>query len=777
MLTGPMMKQNPITLAIRTSILCSLMLPFMANADDQAIERIVVTGQKVDRTLQETTASVAVITSKQIEDQNISDLYDALERTPNVNGDLRNGFSIRGIDAYNVSGGGSSNLASLYIDGAVMPFDVIRQGGFSTWDVSQIEILRGPQSTLQGRNSLAGAIIMRTVDPSFEWEGKARLGVGEYGQREYAAAIGGEVIEDEVAFRASADKNDFDGYIDNTFTGEPADHNNNETYRIKLKYQPSNLQEFYAQIGYTKNKTNLGIRGTSTLAADGSLLTDPFTHRQVSLDLASFTFTDMDIYTLALNYDINDIWTASAVSTYSAVEAGFSWDDDGTSEPTAARFWNNQEDAFSQEVKFVFGTEQFSGVIGGFYANQENEVTSHGQRYITFQRLGVPALLVTSPEDGGLGLPQPLADMVLDLYADVDPVLIYNEALTKKSVTNLALFADAVYEINDNWDIFAGFRFDREKQENESVGDVSITNAYLMPDPSNPAFDPMTSALVAGINEKLLGFANNASGAEPLVDASFNAFLPKLGASYHWNSDITTSFTVQQGYRSGGVGTNTAQNTTHTFDPEYTWNYELAFRSVWLEGSLSANANIFYVDWQDQQVNVQFSSNTFDSETRNAGSSTVQGFEAELFYQIDSDWNVYGGVGYAKTEFEEFLVVLPTVTYNLSGRSFEDAPEWTANLGSTYRSDSGFFANLNVSYAGESSGINNPEAAGLDHDPMNEERILVNARVGYEWDIFSIYALGTNIFDNEYMSLVDVGYDFQTLSAPRQLTLRVEAQF
>ncbi|WP_233258836.1 TonB-dependent receptor [Shewanella sp. YLB-09] len=772
-----MMKHNPITLAIRTSLLCSLILPNMANADEQAIERIMVTGQKIDRTLQETTASVAVITSKQIEDQNINDFYDALERTPNVNGDLRNGFSIRGIDAYNVSGGGSSNLASLYIDGAVMPYDVIRQGGFSTWDVSQIEILRGPQSTLQGRNSLAGAIIMRTVDPSFEWQGKARLGVGEYGQREYAAAIGGEVIEDEVAFRASADKNDFDGYIDNTFTGVPADHNNNETYRIKLKYQPSNLQEFYAQVGYTKSKTNLGIRGTSTLAADGSQLTDPFSHREVSLDLASFTFTDVDIYTLELNYDINDNLTASAVSTYSTVDAGFSWDDDGTSEPTAARFWDNQDDTFSQEVKFVIDTDKLSGVVGAFYSNQETETKSHGQRYLSFQRLGVPTLLVTPPEHGGLGLPQPLADRVLDLYADVDPVRIYNEAITKQSVTNLAMFADAVYEINDNWDIFAGFRFDREKQDNEADGDVAITNAHLMPDPSNPAFDPMTSALITGINAKLLGMADSASGVEPLVDASFNAFLPKLGASYHWSSDITTSFTVQQGYRSGGVGTNTAQNTTHTFDPEYTWNYELAFRSVWLAGSLSANANIFYVDWQDQQVDVQFSGNRYDSETRNAGSSTVQGFEAELFYQIDSDWSIYGGVGYAKTEFEEFKIVLPTVTYDLSGRSFEDAPEWTANLGSTYRSDSGIFANLNVSYAGESSGINNPEAAGLDYDPMNDERILVNARVGYEWDHFSIYALGTNIFDNEYVSLVDVGYDFQTLSSPRQLTLRVEAQF
>ncbi|MCL1063525.1 TonB-dependent receptor [Shewanella benthica] len=772
-----MMKHNPITLAIRTSILCSLLLPTMANADEQTIERIMVTGQKIDRTLQETTASVAVITSKQIEDQNINDLYDALERTPNVNGDLRTGFSIRGIDAYNVSGGGTSNLASMYIDGAVMPYGVVRQGGFSAWDVSQIEILRGPQSTLQGRNSLAGAIIMRTVDPSFEWQGKARLGVGENGQKEYAAAIGGEVIEDEVAFRASADKNDFDGYIDNTVTGKPAGYNNNETYRFKLKYQPSSLQEFYAQVGYTKAKSSVGMQSTKTIAEDGSPLNDPFGQREVSIDQDSFTFTDVDIYTLELNYDINDDWTASAVSAYSTVDGGFSWDDDRTPEPTAARFWDTQEDTFSQELKLVFDTDKISGVIGAFYSKQDINTKSYGQRYLSFQRLGVPTLLVTPPEYGGLGLPQPLADMVLGLYADVDPVRIYNEAITKQSVTNLAMFADAVYEINDNWDIFAGFRFDREKQENESDGYIDITNAHLMPDPSNPAFDPMTSALITGINAKLLSMADSASGAEPLVDASFNAFLPKLGASYHWSSDITTSFTVQQGYRSGGVGTNTAQNTTHTFDPEYTWNYELAFRSVWLAGSLSANANFFYVDWQDQQVDVQFSGNKYDSETRNAGSSTVQGFEAELFYQIDSDWSLYGGVGYAKTEFEEFLVVLPTVTYDLSGRGFEDAPEWTANIGSTYRSDSGFFANLNISYAGASSALNNPEAAGLDYEPENDAKTLVNARIGYEWDNFSVYALGTNLLDAEYVASADTGYRVHTLGDPRQLTLRVEAQF
>ena len=116
---------------------------------DEAMETIVVTGQKIDRSLKDTPNSVAVITSNEIEKLNVQNIADIYNVIPNVSGDFNQGFTIRGINAFNVSGGGNSFLTSMYLDGAPLPYRVVRSGALSVWDLSQVEVFRGPQSTLQ----------------------------------------------------------------------------------------------------------------------------------------------------------------------------------------------------------------------------------------------------------------------------------------------------------------------------------------------------------------------------------------------------------------------------------------------------------------------------------------------------------------------------------------------------------------------------------------------------------------------------------------------------
>lgn len=153
--------------------------------------------------------------------------------------------------------------------------------------------------------------------------------------------------------------------------------------------------------------------------------------------------------------------------------------------------------------------------------------------------------------------------------------------------------------------------------------------------------------------------ADKASQTAPLSDASFNTVLPKIGATYHFNDDLITTFTYQKGYRSGGVGVNQARSEVFEYDPEYTDNYELSIRSTWLDGKLTANANVFYLDWKDQQVSVQLSPNNFDLQTFNAGQSTVKGMELELNYVINHNLKTYLALGHSGTEFTDFKVVTP----------------------------------------------------------------------------------------------------------------------
>ncbi|WP_198144086.1 TonB-dependent receptor [Gilvimarinus agarilyticus] len=748
----------------------------VAQTDQGKVEELVVTGQKIDRSLQDTAASVAVLTEKAMTDQQIESFYDLVAQVPNVHGTLNTGFSIRGIDAFNVSGGGNSYLASVYVDGAPMPYRAIQKGGFFTWDVSQVEILRGPQSTLQGRNALAGAVIVNTQDPTYDWGVKVRVGAGEYGKQQLAFAGGGGLIDDTLAFRVSAEKNDFDGFNDNITRGDHSDFDNNETYRGKLLFEPTD--NFSALLSYTHTDTEIGVRWTEP-SPDGN----DFDHRITRFNDPTFESNTADITTLKLDYTINENWQFSSISSYSDSNYAYEWDGDATAEPLSILVDDRVDETVSQEFRFVLEYDRLSGVIGAYYSDLDVVDEASGQRGLTLAETGLPTLLVTPPEYGGIGLDQASADMVLGLYAPIDPVQLGTYSKVTQAVTTQAIFADLTFKLTDQWDIFGGLRWDEEEQTNASDTLYTIDNAQLLPNPADYSANPQLAGLITGINAQLYQLVDDASGTEPAADASFDEVLPKLGTTYHFSDDINLSFTYQQGYRSGGVGTNVAKGTIYTYEPEFTDNYELALRTSWLEGALTANANLFFIDWQDQQIAVQLSGSSYDTETQNAGSSTVQGFEVELNYAASEALEVYGGVGYSKTEFDEFLIVQPTQTFDLSGRAFPRAPELTASVGATYRSHTGLFANLNANYADSSSVAVNPYSGGLSEgdegfDPQNDARTLVNLKVGYEWSQLALYVTATNLLDEEYVELANTGTPPSvTLGAPRQLGVSLDYHF
>lgn len=748
----------------------------IVHADDiSKIEKIMVKGQKIDRTLQETPASVAVITSQTIERENLNDFYDVLARTPNASGTDGAGFNIRGIDAFGVTDGGSGGLASVYVDGAPVPYRIMQQGGFSTWDISQVEILRGPQSTLQGRNSLAGAVVMKTRDAVQEYDFKGRIGMGEYGTKEAAVAFGGGLIDDQLAFRVSAEKRDFDGYNTNVATGNESDFDNNEFYRAKLRYTPSALPEFEAQLSFMHSENEKGIDWVMVESGHEDYpINNIYDDRYVYLDSPTFESTDSDLYILNLNYDLSNEWSFSSISTYSDAEYSYEWDGDASMQAPQSILTDTRTDkTTTQELRFTYEGDKLSGLIGFYYSDLDVFDSSGGERGITFAQLGVRSLLTAPAEYGGLGLANTLADQVLQFYAGADPVYIGQSSDFTQKVKTKALFADFTYEVNAAWDVFAGLRYDKEQQANGTNADIYITEQTqnALPKPESFAADPMLAQLIAGINQQLYAMADSASGDEPVEDASFDAWLPKLGATYRFNQDISTSFTIQKGYRSGGVGTNVAQATPFTFDPEYTWNYELALRSVWLDDKLVVNANMFYLDWTDQQVSVYLSGNQYDRETRNVGKSHVQGFETEISYELSPTTNLYGGIGYSKTEFDQFSATFNGEEQDYSGYSFAGAPEWTALLGLDYASDEGFMANINASYTGSSQRL----ATALE--PRNDAYWLVNSRIGYQWQNYGVYALVENLLDAEYVSLAPAGFDNQTLSSPRTASVRFEVNF
>jgi outer membrane receptor protein involved in Fe transport len=730
-------------------------------ADAGTIEEIIVTGEKQARSVQDTPTSVKVIGKEQIENELLTSLNDVLLRAANVSGREGRGFSIRGMDSWNVSGAGSGQMASVYIDGAVMPRRAITFNSINVWDVKQVEILRGPQSTMQGRNALAGAVMITTEDPSFDYKGKARLIVGEGGRREYAAAVGGGLVEDELAFRLSAERADSDGYIYNVTRDENSDYKRLENYRAKLLFTPSALPDLVVKLNASHAKNHLGENYTDITVADH------FKNRLSFFDSKTVTKIDTDIVTLDASYNISPALSLTALTTWNRVQYDNLNDADRSAEPVGNGVLTDDARTLSQELRANFDIAGLSGVTGLYFSKSRTHDQSNSYVAYSLANAGLASLLVAPTSQGGYGLPQSLANSVMALYPS-PYIRLRSLQDTPEDVQSYALFTDATYAITDKLKLLGGFRWDKEKQTRSVDNKVTILSA--LPNPAD--YTAPVSTIITGINTVLDRQAAAASSTQPEKSVDFGAFLPKAGITYEWTPDLSTSFVAQRGYRSGGVMINTARASVVEYDPEYVWNYELSLRSQWLDKRLTVNANAFYMDFTDQQVSVQLTGNVYDTQTENAGSSHVYGAELETNYIVSDAISVYGSVGYTRTKFDEFNYVVGSTVRDLAGYEFRYAPHWTIAGGGTWRDESGVYVNVNANYSTDSY-----SEITIQDDRLNSARLLVGAKVGYETERFGIYGYVTNLLDQKYYTGRFAGYNWATLGDPRAFGVVGEVRF
>lgn len=214
------MTRNALLFGIATWTLI-IAAPLQAAEDNDVIEEIIVIGEKFGRSLQDTATSVGLVRESDLEDMVALDVPEAFDRLVNVNSEGANGgFVIRGIRFNDVSNSRSiGDLGVFYMDGVRLSQRGLRFGPDLAWDIASIEVLRGAQSTLQGRNALAGAIYVNTIKPSYQWDMRARGIYTEGNTWNVAAAIGGPIIADKLAFRISAERLTSDGFIDNPVMG------------------------------------------------------------------------------------------------------------------------------------------------------------------------------------------------------------------------------------------------------------------------------------------------------------------------------------------------------------------------------------------------------------------------------------------------------------------------------------------------------------------------------------------------------------------------------
>ncbi|MEM1298547.1 MAG: TonB-dependent receptor [Pseudomonadota bacterium] len=663
--------------------------------DDDALvsDEILVQGELQTRTLQDTQTSVAVITGEELERRSDVSLRSVAERVAGVNTSARGiGFVIRGVDERGVDANGPSAPAiTTSIDGArITDFGRINTTFLSTWDVEQIELLRGPQSTQSGRNALAGAVNIVSNDPSFEQEFKMR-GLGGNAQTfQGAVAVNQPLIDDKLAMRISADFNQTNGFINNPTLGI-ADDGGNESLNLRgaLRFEPTDDFSAILKLSY--------IEATDSFASSASQF---FPSRIVVTD--ALTQDEMDYRTMQLrmSYDLSDNLSLGSETVFVDRRFVFSGDFDSSALPLASATDDSTGQSFSQEIKFEYEDDRFNGVLGGFFLMSDETSVGNGTILSTLVAPAALAPLLT-PGSTVTGLNR-----------------------TTREVQNFAVFGELEAEVYGGFSFIVGGRYDREVEDRTTDPQTTTNDPVL--GPFLPADIPESSS------------------------TTFDAFLPKAGVKYDFNDDVSLGFTFQRGYRSGGSGTNLGGGIggafpTFEFDPEFTNNYELAFRSEWFDDRLTVNANAYYVQFRDQQVVVALSANPLDQETQNAGKSRSFGGELEIRAEPFDDLELYASIGYNETEFLDFI----SNGVQLAGNEFRNAPRWTGAIGGTYYFSGdtldGFFVGADATFTSGSfnDAANTP---ALRSDP----RFLLNLRGGYEWENFTISAFVDNLTDVTY---------------------------
>lgn len=750
-------------LALTGGVLATL-LPALVHAQDAApaVEELVVTGEKAPRSLQDTLTSVAVVDARRIETANIQSLTDILNRTANV-AETRGGegFTIRGIANSNVSGGGSGALASVYVDGAAIPERGMISGVLDMWDVRQVEILRGPQSTLQGRNALAGAVVINTEDPSWDWQAKARALLSDRQEQSYALALGGPIVADQLAFRLSVQDRDADGFIYNTTRKTDEDPVRATTIRGKLLFTPSATPGLTVRASVIHDEREGGFV-YSYARTDRP---DAFENRITDSDFPSDNDVTTNLVSLSAHYALSDRLSLSSVSAWNKVESYGRYDIDGGPTDIAHAVENETISTATQELRLNYRGERLEGLAGLYVSRRERRDAIASLTNVATPQTTLVGVLMSPP----FGLPFANANAVAGAYVAALPALTIDfRGDAPETVTTAAIFADGRFRLTDRAWLLAGFRYDREESSLAVRQSARFDGAY----PNPAAFGPM-APVIAGLNQVVALYVAQAGASQPKTSRDFEAFLPKVGLKYDLTNDASLSFTAQRAYRSGGVSLNVARAGIVAYDPEYTWNYELALRTAWPDQALTLNANAYYVDWSDQQVQVNLGASIYDTQTENAGSSHLYGAEVEAAWRPSQRWGLYGSAGYSRTRFDDFTVTAGSLTADLSDSEFAFAPRWTAAVGGDYRWDNGLFAGVNASYRSSAFSVTGVDQAASRLDA----RTIVNAKLGYQADHWTLSAFGNNVFDEAHVQYVQPFSNRAMFGAPRVLGVILEANW
>ena len=717
----------------------------LSQAQVGVLEEVTVTARKIEESLQDTPVSISAFTSAALEARSIQKVNEVAFYTPNLS--AAQGYSGGSDGFYYIRGVGINDFTAamdppvgVYLDGVYLG----RTAGstFDLVDVERIEVLRGPQGTLFGRNTSGGAISVTSRRPGEEFGGKAALQGGDRDWMRGELDLDVPLIEGTLLSRLSLLKNKQDGWTDRLWDGNTLGDEDTDAAQLILQWLPSDDLSILLSGDYSKNDGTPQPQITSGAALPSSSPCPPFCiplpadiNEQASPSFdktwaAEKLQNDLEVWGVSgvIDWDLGGM-ALKSITAYRKLDQHTAADFDVTSYVFYDDDIPLDQKQFSQEFQ-LSGTafdSRMNWLAGAYYFDEEIDQTNA----ITLGATGPGGVLfapVTVPIAPGVDLP--VVPMVVDPPLPGDPgYRVINSQNILPKTEAWAGFGQIDYALTDKLKLNAGVRYSEDDKEQKY-------NFYIINSiPNHPLYPVATIPTV-----------------QTKADNTWDSWDPRVGLEYAFTDEVMTYVSYASGFRSGGFNSRPVEPPITSFDPEEVSTYEVGIKSEWFERRMRLNAAAFYTEYDNMQIQV-LSGGFFD--ITNAGDAEISGGELELTGVIGDNFNLNAGIGYLDAKYTSVTeeAIAAGVTKN---NDLPMTPEWTVNLGAQYRLPLGRYGSVvaRADYIFEDS-----RYTFANNAPGNklESYDLVNVRLTWTspeetWDVAVI---GTNVNNEEYLRFAE----------------------
>jgi len=771
------------SIALLFALVCVLDMSGVAIGQESeagfALEEITVTARKREENLQNTPVAISAFSASELEHRQISSSDQLADITPNLTFDSyapssgQNASSqiyIRGIGQSDFTAVTDPGVG-LYVDGVYYARSF--GGTLDFLDLERIEILRGPQGSLFGRNTIGGAIALHTKRPDAELAGSIELQLGDDDKR-YVTADVNVPLADGFYSKFSVTSRKRDGYVDRvqlaarqiSGTAAPTDgsdlgDDDSRSARASFVWEASENLDFFLSLDYTDEDengapaTSMGLNDEQTfpshtnrfenglaglgncplappptapgpanstnnnfMCLNDTWRRDPFQSEGTAEVTSELTMWGISLET---NWAVGDTMNIKSITAFRDIDAYSARDADGT----PYRVFHTQDpfeqDQFSQELQFSGATEALKWLVGVYYFEEEAEN------------------------------PNPVQFPLPTIGAIISGGRVDND--------NYAVFGQLTYNLTYQWALTAGIRY---TDETKRFFPFSFADGfYVQGGPGSPFvryLDCPTGAEAgcAGVPGRLFTDGDRLI-PEGEYTREFDDVTPMLNLAYQANEDVLLYVSYSEGFKSGGFDQrfNVAfpQGPT-SFEPETAKTFELGMKSTWLDNSLRLNASAFSTDYEDIQIIVR---QGFAPITFNAGEADIQGIELEATWIPNSAWIIQANLGVLDAEYTSLDASVQTVGISIN-HSLPQISDLSGNLGIAYTGQIGQWSvtpRVDWSYTDDvfNNAVNTPQLFQESHDLINAALIIESEDGNWEFRL-----AGRNLGDETILVSGASGY-------------------